>query len=95
MKIRKHGTGILLAALLLPATASALLCERNGTCADSQLNQAYEIKKEIRQQGQETRRVIREERRTESYLQDQGKQQRIQHRARDVLLHPKKKPLSR
>lgn len=74
----------LLITLLLPCTASALLCEDTGTCADSRLNQTYEIKQEIRHQGDETRREIRKERRTESYRLDKG-----EHRARDVLLHKK------
>jgi len=50
---------LILIALLIPVSASALICERNGTCADKSLNRTYEIKKELReikdQQRQDTR----------------------------------------
>lgn len=94
--IHAHGTGILLAALLLPATASALLCEDRGQCADSRLNQSYEIRRELQVQGNATRNTIKEAaRRTEAYRLEQGEQIR-QHKARHDLLHPPvKKPLDR
>jgi len=74
----------ILIAVLLPLNASALLCQNTGSCADSRLNQTYEIKKEIRAQARETRRVIRQE---EAMTRGQIEETRAPvHRARRDLL---------
>ena len=86
--VHKYGTGIILAALLLPLNASALLCENSGSCADSRLNQSYELRRELQIQGNATRNTIRETaRRTKLYRNDQGRVQR-EHKARRDLLYP-------
>jgi len=75
----------ILLAVLLPLNATALVCQNTGSCADSRLNQTYEIKKEIRAQGRETRRAIRDEsRRTQNQIQEVERMR--PHRARRELL---------
>lgn len=89
---------LLILLLLLPLNASALLCENDGTCADSKLNQSYEIRREMRLQGHETRRAIRQAHRHtgtrygNAHIEREAQRQR-EHLARRKLLNKREPEL--
>jgi len=71
----------------LPFNAFGLECQKRGRCADSRLNQTYEIKKEVRRQSEETRRLIKRTQRINRINQSNEIILPKDSRARTRLLH--------